>query len=195
MIDFFKLTNFNRPIHELEEMLLALIAAAGHNGPASSRAVNRFLVDIRSTISNKKLSPFNCIKQLGINRLSQKMRENGIGCYTMAKKGGTFWNLANSDINLKECTREELCAFKGIGMKTASCFVLHSRPNQNMASLDRHILKILREKGCKNAPSQTPGNFKAYYEWEKVVLKELVPSNMTPAEFDLSSWIKQRSRK
>lgn len=196
MIDFFTLTNFERPVHQLEEMILALVAAAGHNGPASAKAVDRFLKSIRNAKhpcdQNLDLkSPFSCIKYTGPNWLSYRMKAAGIGCNSMDKKGGTFWKLANSDIDLKTCTREELCNFKGIGMKTASCFVLHSRPDQKMASLDRHILKIVREK-YEEAPKQTPGSLKNYYKWEKVVLEEFVPEDMTPAEFDLSSWISQR---
>lgn len=197
MIDFFTLTNFNRPVSQLEEMILALVAAAGHNGPASAKAVDKFLGGIRNAkhpLDEKVLdltSPFDCIKHLGPNHLSYRMKSGGIGCNSMEKKGGTFWKLANSGIDLKTCAREELCKFKGIGMKTASCFVLHSRPDQKMASLDRHILKIVREK-YHEAPKQTPGSLKTYYKWEEVVLDEFVPDNMTPAEFDLSSWISQR---
>lgn len=196
MIDFFTLTNFNRPVHQLEEMILALVAAAGHNGPASAKAVDRFLESIRNAKHpcdcNLDLSsPFDCIKYTGPNWLSYRMKIAGIGCNSMNKKGGTFWVLANSGVDLKTCTREELCKFNGIGMKTASCFVLHSRPNQQMASLDRHILKIVGEKYPK-APKQTPGSFKNYYKWEKVVLKDFVSKGMTPAEFDLRSWIVQR---
>lgn len=204
MVDFFNITNFHLNDYQLQEHILAWVAAAGHNGPASARAVDKFLKNV-SEILPEKVShspfvfhanmPFSLVRYAGYRdrpRLSKMMSEAGIGCSSIEKKGGTFWALANAPINLRTCTREDLCEFKGIGMKTASCFILHSRPDQQMIGLDRHVLAVLREKYPK-APKQTPGNVNTYKKWEQVVLDELVPSDMTPAEFDLKSWVTQRA--
>ena len=208
MVDFFNITNFNLSVPELQEHILAWVAAAGHNGPASARATDKFLASVRKEVNDivrvrykvdpkdakVQTTPFALIRYLGRNRLSKWMSNSGIGCaFKKNGKGDAFWTLANSKIDLRTVTREKLCEFPNIGMKTASCFVLHSRPNQQMIGLDRHILSILRETHPE-APKQSPGSVKVYEKWEKVILEELVyPTELTPAEFDLKGWITKRS--
>ena len=41
------------------------------------------------------------------------MKRFGFGCYN--NKSETFWNLANSNLDLKTCTIESLESIKGIG--------------------------------------------------------------------------------
>jgi thermostable 8-oxoguanine DNA glycosylase len=95
--------------------------------------------------------------------------------------------LMKRDFNLKSVTRDELSSIWGIGMKTASCFIMHSRPDAKCAGLDTHVLKYLRDQGIE-APSSTPTSRKKYLELEQKFLG-LVPSSKTPAEFDLDIWL------
>jgi thermostable 8-oxoguanine DNA glycosylase len=112
------------------------------------------------------------------------MKIHGIGCYN--NKSKSWLDLINSGINLKTCTLHELESIRGIGPKTARCFLIHSRPNQNYAGLDTHLLKFLRMLGY-NAPKSTP-NKKSYLSLENEFLKLVSTSSRTVAEVDLMVW-------
>lgn len=88
---------------------------------------------------------------------------------------------------------EDLEAIPGIGPKTARCFLIHSRPDQQYAGLDTHVLKFLRDKGHE-VPASTPTG-KKYKELEKVFLQYAAESGMTVADFDLAIWNQYRSVK
>jgi len=197
-VDAYKITNFVQDKYQLEASILFWVAAAGHNGVTSAAAVNRFLkLSLKEyELDNghiDKIKPFLFIRNLGLSKLSNFMRSSGIGCCSPERKAGTYWNLANSGIDLKTCKREDLLKFKGIGLKTASCFLLHSRENQKIAGLDRHILRLLKKRGYDNVPDSTPGNPKIYGNLERVVVDYIIPeSGLSPAEFDLSSWVSER---
>ena len=116
------------------------------------------------------------------------MKNCGIGCYNI--KLETFISLANAPINLKTCTIDELEAIKGIGPKTARCFLIHSRPNQQLAGLDRHILRFLRDQGY-NVPKHTPTG-KKYKQVEQLFIQEAQKAGKDIATFDLELWNKYR---
>jgi thermostable 8-oxoguanine DNA glycosylase len=61
-----------------------------------------------------------------------------------------------------------------------------SRPNENHAIIDTHILKWLKAQGVSNVPKATP-TAKNYTRLEQEFLSR-VPDGMTPAEFDLQIW-------
>lgn len=197
-VNAYKITNFKQDRYQLEASILFWIAAAGHNGVTSAAAVNKFLklsFDEYELDNGPigKIKPFLFIRNLGLKKTSEFMRSSGIGCCSEKNKAGTYWNLANSGIDLKTCTRQDLLKFKGIGLKTASCFLLHSRDNQKIAGLDRHILRLLKKRGYDNVPDSTPGNPKIYESLERVVVDYIIPeSGLSPAEFDLSSWVSER---
>lgn len=119
------------------------------------------------------------------------MKSHGIGCYNAKAK--TFLCLVRKDFNLKTCTLEDLESIPGIGPKTARCFLIHSRPNQQYAGLDTHVLKFLRDKGHE-VPKATPTG-KKYVELEKIFLKYVAESGMSVADFDLLIWNDYRNRK
>jgi thermostable 8-oxoguanine DNA glycosylase len=66
-------------------------------------------------------------------------------------------------------------------------FLMHSRPNQNYAALDTHILKHLREKGYE-APATTPPPGERYRNLEKIFIQEAQKASMTVAAYDLHIW-------
>ena len=75
---------------------------------------------------------------------------------------------------------------KGVGMKTARFFFMHSLPNQNLACLDTHILKWLGEKGHE-VPKQTPNGIK-YLKLEQIFLQYALEAGKSPATLDLEIW-------
>lgn len=180
MIDPTNITKYDCSDFELEEMLLFWICAAGKNAITSSSSLNKFL----SSICNNKLSPFESIKKLDKNKLPFLLKSFGIGCYN--NKSKTFWQLANSNLDLRNCSNEDLENIYGIGMKTSRCFIIHSRKNAKCAGLDVHILKFMNIMGY-DVPKTTP-NKKNYLIIEKQFLDLIKNSNKTVAEIDLLIW-------
>jgi thermostable 8-oxoguanine DNA glycosylase len=81
---------------------------------------------------------------------------------------------------------ELLQCVKGIGMKTARFFVMHTRAHQMYACLDTHILAWLGDKG-HDVPKSTPQG-KKYLELEKIFLDYCIEMDMMPADLDLKIW-------
>lgn len=176
MIDPLNITKYDRTDSELEEVLLFWILAAGKNALMASKSLVLFL--------NSEDTPFNYIKKFNVSELAIKMKECGIGCFN--NKAVTFNQLANSGLNLKTCSAEDLEKIKGIGMKTSRCFLIHSRKDVKYAGLDTHILKYMKSLGYE-VPKSTPTG-KKYLKLEEIFLSLLEKSGKTLSEFDLSIW-------
>jgi hypothetical protein len=177
MIDPNNITRYDLSDYELEEIILFWVLAAGKKATTASLSLDKFL-------DNKSIKPFELIKLKGLIDLPFLMKSCGIGCFN--NKSITFWQLANSNLDLRSCTAEDLEKIKGIGMKTSRCFIIHSRQNARYAGLDTHVLKYLSSLGY-NVPKSTP-NGKKYLEIEEIFLQLAEKSGKTIAEFDLEIW-------
>lgn len=187
MIDPTHITNFNLDDCGLEEHILFWICAAGKNGITAAICLDKLL----SKWGFNDSSPFDIIKSIMLQaNLAIEMKTCGIGCYN--NKSNTFSALVTSNINLRFCRVEELETIKGIGPKTARCFLLHTRPNQRYAGLDTHILKFLSDQGHK-VPKSTPTG-KKYAELETLFLQYVDKSGLTPSDFDLMIWNRYREK-
>ena len=188
MIDPANITRTNMTKAELEEYILFWVTAAGKNGRTAARSLDKFLKFAR-VLYNKPASPFTLVEWLHNNyEVSIIMKECGIGCYN--SKAKSFTQLAKSNLNLEKCTADELESIHGIGMKTARCFIIHSRKNARYAGLDTHMLKHLRAKGVADVPKATPGSKKEYLRLEKELLSLIDKAGMSPAKYDLMIWNK-----
>jgi thermostable 8-oxoguanine DNA glycosylase len=178
-IDPKNITKFNRTEAELQEFLLFCIVVAGKNSRQQAVKLDKFL----SPWSHQ--TPFEVI----LSMASQKCLR---GHLVLAKFGqydrleAAFKGVASILKPLSEVTITELENIKGIGPKTARFFVMHSRPNQRVATLDTHILRWLRGLGY-NAPKQTPSG-KKYLELERIFLDWADVFGQTAAELDLELW-------
>jgi len=183
MIDPSNVTNYELDKNGLEEVILWWILAAGKNGTTAARCLELFLSTW--SLSTKTNSPFEIIRKVDSKTsLAQAMKECGIGCYN--NKAKSWRHLVNSGIDLSNCTLDELESIPGIGPKTARCFLIHSRRNQNYAGIDTHLLKFLRLIGY-DAPKSTPSKSKYVY-LEKEFLNIVKKSGKTVAQFDLVIW-------
>jgi len=180
MIDPTNITKFDCSDFELEETLLFWICAAGKNAIVASSSLNKLLFDI----CKNKYTPFEAIKKTGQGELSVLLKKFGIGCYN--NKSRSFWELANSNLNLRTCSHEDLENIYGIGMKTSRCFIIHSRKNARCAGLDVHILKFMNKMGY-DVPKTTP-NKKDYVVIENQFLELIKHTNKPIAEIDLLIW-------
>jgi len=184
MIDPVNMTQYGLSKNKLEEVLLFSCAVAGKKALTTARVLDEFLEDLKTKAKLKTKSPFELIKNYK-GDLPKKLRSHGMGCYNHRAK--TFKELADSDLNLKECTVEELESISGIGPKTSRFFILHTRQNINNAALDVHILKFMSDLGYK-VPSVTPPAGKKYKEIEKQFISIAKKSKLSIAEFDLTVW-------
>jgi len=188
MIDPSKISNFNLTVNELEENICFWVAVANKTAATISHYIDNFFLDLSkqtgSTFDPNLVSPFQLIKEAGsLEQVTELVKKHRFGCFKNKARG--FVELANSGLDLKTCTVNDLEKIHGIGPKTARCFLIHTRKDAKHAGLDTHILRFMRDVGL-NAPTSTPSG-KKYLYWEEKFL-QMVPKDMTIAEFDLAIW-------
>ena len=182
-IDPHKITDYNRNQYQKESFLLYCICAAGKTASIQATKLNSFLEGITK--------PFSYIKDLVKSQeLYTYLVKSKLGQYKRIEK--SFKNVLDFDLDC--VTVDELVRVKGIGPKTARFFVMHSRRDQKVATLDVHILKWLREQGVERVPSQTPQNEVAYKRLEEKFLKLAKGLGKDPAELDLEIWKKKAKK-
>jgi len=171
--------NYNSSIEELEHFLIFSICVANKGAYRTGEVISRLL-------KREGGSPFDKIRLLiKQGQLDKSLREVRTGQYN--RIGRALKEIVESGLNLRTCSVEDLLKIHGIGNKTARFFILFTRPNQRLASLDTHILKFLRDKGY-DVPKSTPQSNKKYKEVEELFLKEADKAGRDPAEFDLEIW-------
>lgn len=181
MVDPNNITSFNLSHDKLEEVILFWVCAAGKNGTTAARTLENLLANWRKPGE----SAFQVVRIIANKTsLAEEMRKAGIGCFN--NKAKSFIALANSGLDLKTCSVEELEAIPGIGPKTARCFLMHSRPNQQYAGLDRHILNYMSDCGI-STPKNTPTG-KKYKDLEQQFLRLVKMSKKSVADLDLMIW-------
>lgn len=176
------ITNFNRTQEELEEFLLFAVSVAGKTAEVQAPKLDKFLM-------GRLESPFYFIRKLdrrGV--LEDRLRRVKLGKYSILVP--CFRSLANDDPDLKEITREELEEYHGIGEKTSKFFLLHSRTDCNIASLDTHILKWLDEETSDDiqVPEKTPSSEDEYQKFQKIFLEKAEDYEESVAKLDLKVW-------
>ncbi len=190
MIDPTNITKFDRTEAELEEFLLFCVLVAGKNSKVQAKKLEDFI----ETKLSKLHSPFERINRMIYSDfLIFVMKEIKLGQYSRLSK--CFTELMALKGTLSTCTVADLEAISGIGRKTSRFFLTHSRPNQNFAVLDTHILKWLNTHGVP-APKSTPSSDKLYQhlsdKWME--LSSIHYPTLTPSERDLLVW-KEYSQK
>ena len=185
MIDPFNVTKYDRSISELQEFLLFCIFVSGKRADIIANKLN-------DLFSYNNVEPFSLIKKwIEEKTLDEKLRKVKMGKYSHFSKG--LKQLIESNLNLKECSVEDLEAIHGIGPKTSRYFILHTRKNQRIACLDTHILTYLRELG-HSAPKTTPSG-KKYQKLEKIFIDLADKNGKNIADFDLEIWKKSTKSK
>jgi hypothetical protein len=196
MIDVYNITNFNYSDSELEEFLMVAIAVCGKKAIVQSKKVHELITLCRNYLGHYNSSPFELLLDVdeGSGDLLSMLKTVKIGQYDRIYNAymEIAEDLSDGLVNLRTCSIDYLESIKGIGPKTSRFFLLHSRPHQNLAVLDTHILSFMSDKGV-NVPKNTPSG-KKYYELESWFLNYCKSINKNPAEADLEIW-KRYSKK
>lgn len=190
MVNPYNITNFNRSKAELEEFLLFTIVVAGKTAYIQAQKLEEFLLSIHKRLMMPEhVSPFQLIKSANDHGiLLQEIHKAKLGQYN--KIHSAFLHIAQNNYTLNKMTPEVLENIPGVGMKTSRFFLLHSDNNfkDNIAILDTHILKFIKENIDNRAPKSTPTNSKTYKLWEDKFLSWCRENNKDAAEFDLEVW-------
>ena len=189
-IDPYNITNFNRTEEELQLFLLFCIVVAGKTAYIQSEKLEQFLCSVNERLMMPlRVSPFQTIKsadQHGI--LMEEIQKAKLGQYRKIYSGFKF--IAEYKLDLRKTTPDQLEIIPGVGMKSSRFFLLHSDINyqNNIAILDTHILKFIKENIDNRAPKSTPTIRVTYKYWEDVFLYWCEQNNKNVADFDLEVW-------
>ncbi|UIS25241.1 hypothetical protein [Erythrobacter phage vB_EliS-L02] len=183
LIDPEDVINYERSDAELELWWMFSCVVAGKTARTQAKLLDAMLASLPGE------SPFDKIRKLSYNQLRDVLIESRLGQYNRLIR--TFWQ--SLDLDLRNCSIEDLEAVHGVGPKTARMFVMMSRPGQRCAALDTHVLKHLRANGI-DAPLATPPGGKRYRELEKAFIALADEAGQSVADYDLAVW-KQHARK
>jgi thermostable 8-oxoguanine DNA glycosylase len=190
MIDPYNITNFNRTEEQLQEFLLFCIVVAGKTAYIQAKKLQEFFDSVNARLMMPDhVSPFQTVKssnQHGI--LLEEIQKAKLGQYK--KIYSAFKFIAEHKYDLTIMKPGDLELIPGVGMKTSRFFLLHSNKTykNNIAVLDTHILKFIKENIDDRAPKSTPTISVTYKYWEDVFLHWCELNNKNVAEFDLQVW-------
>ncbi len=180
MVDPWNITDYNRSIAELEELLLFCVSVAGKTAGFIAAALDEFLA------ARPGKSPFDKIRRLvRCGKLSAAIQASRLGKH--ARLTRAYAELAGSSLDLATCTCEQLEAIHGIGPKTSRFFIVHTRAGEQLAVLDTHILRYMKSLGYQNIPASTPTG-KRYLQIERDFIALAEREGRDIAEFDLWIW-------
>lgn len=186
MVDPTDITDFCRSDEDLQEFFLFSAAVAGKTAKVIAQKISEFLALDRSDVT-----PFDKIRAMvRTHSLGMNLRYVKLGKYSILSD--CYRQVVIDNIDLRTCSVDELEKLPGVGEKTSRFFILHSRPNQELACLDTHILSYLEELGHSVPKSQPTG--KKYAELEQIFLSHAKALGRNPAELDLAIWNERSKR-
>lgn len=126
------------------------------------------------------------------SRLGRTLTSSGCGQYTRLMRLMTcLMPRVQIDRDLLDTAdREALCSLPGVGLKTSSFFLLHSRTGAEIACLDTHVLKYMRDNNLHpNVPDSSPsGCPDLYFELEQAWLQHAHSLGRLSRDLDFEVW-------
>lgn len=179
-INYNKITKYDRNVEQLLTFLMWCTVTPGKKSDIITPKFNAMFSE-----DNK---PSQVIKKHG-KSIRSLLEKNGIGQYDRILKAWKVIQSLHPLGQLRTITRDELITIPGIGPKTASFFIVHSRKWTEMAVLDVHILKWLQQEFPKfNIPDTTPQDIDVYKQIEALFLGKACQLDMSPADLDNKIW-------
>lgn len=205
---------YNATDQELQKFILTNMFVAGKNATIQQKKLEQFMQFARNDLGEYVVNEMGILK--AIHHSFTKMN---VGEYILkwlkAAKVGQYARLLVGINQLAEAVgtnrvklklapdlhtqqhwqdlRRKLLTIKGIGMKTASMFIMYTVPDAKVACLDTHILKYLKEEAhVPDVPAATPFKVSDYIRLEDIFVKLAEDNNMSISEFDFSIWSKYR---
>ena len=178
-IDQYRITKDNRTPTQLLHFLLWTTVVAGKRSDVQTTKFNQLF---------EEQEPEDLINQHG-NAVRGALRSVGMGQETRLTK--CWRHIANNirPTHLRNIDRDILVQVPGIGMKTASFFIAHSQAWPEIAVLDTHILKWLRDQFPKlSIPRITPQQPQEYKDIEALFLGRSCQLNISPTDLDNLIW-------
>jgi len=176
------ITDYNRSEADLQKFWTFCVLVAGKNADWASHKVGQ----LYSYADAQGITPFEYLRQ-NEHSLHNLLVSNRVGQYGRIEAA-----LRDSmKLDLRTCSVDDLEDCFGVGPKTARFFLLHSRPGIEVAVLDTHILRWLRQTLGDDGPwpSSTPSQ-PAYGRIERVCINLMRSSfpGSTLAQADLLVW-------
>jgi hypothetical protein len=191
---------------QLQKLLMTGVVIAGKVARIQQEKLDEFLLQLRNHLVAHKIPgtlrnlPFGLVagvltERYGQLRLEQIMKNVKLGKYTLLSQSfctmTKLWK--SNELDLRACTREDLCKIPGVGMKTASFFILFTRPGVRMCCLDTHILQYMAEHKLADKIPRQPRSEADYLRLEQAFLKycdEKHP-NESVADVDFNIWLER----
>lgn len=184
---------------QLQKLLMTGVVVAGKVARIQQEKLDAFLLQLRNHLVAHKSpyanhTPFDQVSAVlgsagGELVIEQLLKSVKLGKYKLLL--ASFQAMAWGCYDLRTCTREDLCNIPGVGMKTASFFILFTRPGVRMCCLDTHILQYMKEHELADDVPRVPRSKKDYLRLEQAFLRycdEKHPHE-TPAEVDFNIWL------
>lgn len=184
-IDPVKITDFNRSDRELSLFWLFCIMVAGKNADQTAAKVAKLAASVPQDVDLFRW----LATEPDLHNLLVAHRVGQYGRIKLAIE-------QSAELDLRTASVTQLQAVHGIGPKTARFFLLHSRPGVEVAVLDTHILRWMRERfGLVDLPTSTP-SVTQYLRIEPVALNLMRATfpGLTIAEADLMIWATMSGR-
>lgn len=181
MIDPYAITNHERTRHELEEFWIFCLAVAGKKATMIAAKVAEFLDGC-----GLPGTPFEKIRaMLDADILGAELRRVRMGKYALLD-AALRASVAEGAPDLSTAVPADLETIPGAGPKTARFFLLHSRPEIEVAVIDTHMVKYVASLG-HDVPKGVPTG-KSYARLERIVIDRARSVGMPLDQFDLAVW-------
>lgn len=176
-----------------QQFLLFAIAVAGKEAQRTKAALNLFLIELLKVVPDAA-RPFDMIHRATDEQLMTALKASKIGQYSRIfiayREVAERFSYPRYYlfIPLYGVKVEELESVHGIGPKTARYFVQYAQGNRQVAAIDTHLLKWLRDLGYGWVPKNTPPAGPRYRACEEAFLHECYIRSWDPIEADFKVW-------
>jgi thermostable 8-oxoguanine DNA glycosylase len=193
---------------QLDKFLLTCIFVAGKNAAVQQKKVDAFVECVRRDLGNYTVDGLGILSAIHNSFASSTAVNDAINGWLQEVKAGQYSRITKcihnlservgaGKLKLKDTARSSLYRIPGIGLKTASFFMMYTDKNakDKYACLDTHILKWLNVNyPNESIPDRTPSKPSEYARLENLFLAACKERNKTPSALDFEIWSEYRQK-